>query len=111
MADSDKSLPTLAGDLWEMVVAYAKQETIEPLKKLGRFLGFGVIGAFTLGVGLVLLALAGLRALQTETGDTFDGDLTWVPYLILVAASGVVAGVSARAIGRHKRASGARRSG
>jgi hypothetical protein len=104
VADSDKSLPTLAAELWELVVSYAKQETIEPLKSLGRFLGYGVIGAFTLGVGLVLLALAGLRALQTETGDTFDGDLTWVPYLVLVAASGLVAVLSARAIGRHKRA-------
>ena len=103
MADTDKGLPTLAGELWELVVGYAKQETVEPLKRLGRLLAFGVVSSFMLGIGLVLLALAGLRALQTETGDTFDGDLTWAPYLIVVAGSGLVTVIAVRAIGRHKR--------
>ena len=103
MADTDKSLPTLAGELWELVVGYAKQETVEPLKRLGRFVAFGLVSSFMLGIGLVLLALAGLRALQTETGDTFDGDLTWAPYLIVVAGSGLVTLIAVRAIGRHKR--------
>ena len=41
---------------------------------------------------MILLMLAGLRALQTETGDTFDGNWSWVPYLIvLVVAVAVVA--------------------
>lgn len=103
MAKADKSLPTQATELWELVVAYAKQETIEPLKSLGRFLGAGVAGAFLLGTGLVLLALAGLRALQTETGDAFDGDLTWVPYLLVMVGSALVAGLAVRAIGAQKR--------
>lgn len=103
MAETDKSLPTLAGDLWEMVVAYARQETVEPLKNLGRFVAVGLVASFMLGAGLVLLALAGLRALQTETDGTFDGDLTWAPYLIVVAGSGLVTVVAVRAIGRHKR--------
>ncbi len=36
--------------------------------------------------GVVFLGLAGLRALQDETGDTFAGDWSWVPYLIVFAA-------------------------
>lgn len=103
MAETDKGLPTLAGELWEMVVAYAKQETIDPLKRLGRFVAFGLPAVFMLGIGLVLLALAGLRALQTETDGTFDGDLTWAPYLIVVVGSGLVTILALRAIGRHKR--------
>lgn len=103
MAQSDKSLPTLASELWEMVVAYARQETVDPMKRLGRFIGLGVPGAVLTGTGLVLLALAGLRALQTETDDTFAGDWSWAPYGILLVASGFVALLSARAIGRHKR--------
>ena len=103
MAQSDKSLPTLAGELWEMVVAYARQETVDPLKRLGRFLGFGVPGAFLTGMGLILLALAGLRALQTETDDAFDGDLTWVPYGIVLVGCVLAAALSARAIGAAKR--------
>lgn len=103
MAQSDKSLPTLAGELWELVVAYAKQETVDPLKRLGRFLGYGVPGAVLTGIGLVLLSLAGLRALQTETGDTFDGSWSWAPYGILLVASTLVALLAARAIGANKR--------
>lgn len=103
MAQSDKSLPTMAGELWELVVAYAKQETVDPLKRLGRFLGYGVPGAFLTGTGLVLLAIAGLRALQTETDDTFAGEWSWAPYGILLVASLFVAALAARAIGANKR--------
>ena len=97
-----KSLPTLAVELKDLVVAYAKQETIEPIKGLGRFIAFGVAGSLLLSVGLVLLVLGLLRALQTETGDVFDGNFTWAPYLITLVVCGVVAGLAARAIGKKK---------
>ena len=86
----DKSLPTLAAELWDLVRAYAKQETIEPLKGIGRWVAFGSLGSLCLGIGTVLLATAGLRALQTETGDAFDGNLTFVPYLGVIGASALV---------------------
>jgi hypothetical protein len=91
--DSAKSIPQVASELWELSIAYAKQETIDPLKGLGRFLGFGVGGAVLLGIGSVLLVLSGLRALQTETDSTFTGNLTWVPYVIVVAASAALIGL------------------
>jgi hypothetical protein len=85
--DSTKSIPQVATELWELSIAYARQETIDPLKGLGRFLGFGVGGAILLGLGTILLGLAGLRALQTETDTMFTGNLSWIPYLIVVAAA------------------------
>ncbi len=88
--DSTKSIPQVASELWELSTAYAKQETIDPLKGLGRFLGFGVGGAVLLGIGSLLLLLAGLRALQSETGSTFTGNLSWAPYLIVVAGAGLL---------------------
>jgi hypothetical protein len=91
--DSAKSIPQVASELWELSIAYATQETIDPLKGLGRFLGFGVGGAVLLGIGSVLLVLSGLRALQTETDSTFTGNLTWVPYVIVVAASAALIGL------------------
>ncbi|HVF73558.1 MAG TPA: hypothetical protein VM938_00810 [Acidimicrobiales bacterium] len=103
MAQSDKSLPTLASELWEMVVAYAKQETVDPLKRLGRFLRYGVPGALLFGTGLVLLAVGGLRALQTETGSRFTGNWSWAPYAILLVVSAGVAAWSARAVSANKR--------
>jgi hypothetical protein len=77
-----------------MVVAYAKQETLGPLRGLGRFVAFGVSGSIALTVGLVFLLVALLRLLQTETGSTFQGHLTWLPYLITAGAALGVLGLS-----------------
>jgi hypothetical protein len=79
-------LPQLVIELREMIVAYVKQETLIPIKQLGRYILFGIAGSFLLGLGVVLLGVGGLRALQTETGDTFQGDWTWAPYGITVLA-------------------------
>ena len=106
----DKSLPTLAGELWQMVVAYVKQETVVPIKGLARFVGFGIAGSTLLSLGLLMWAIALLRALQTETGSTFTGNLSWLPYLLTLGACAVVAGLAARAIGSHKRRAHRRRS-
>ena len=106
-AGSPKSLPTLIQELRELVVAYAKQETVEPLHDLGRFLAFGVAGSLAIGLGVSLLLLGGLRLLQTETGDAFEGNWSWVPYLSVLAASGVVIALALAA--RARSTKGARR--
>ena len=87
---SETSLPAQAAQLWDLVRAYAKQETIEPIKGLGRYAAMGLAGSVFLAIGLVLLTLGGLRALQTETGDTFDGSWSWAPYLITLVGTAVV---------------------
>lgn len=100
---SEKSLPTLAGELWQLVLTYLKQETLDPLKALKGFLLYGIAGSMMLSAGLFLWAIALLRALQTETGSRLTGNLSWAPYLITVVACALVAGLAARAIGSHKR--------
>ncbi len=77
-------LPQLVMELRDLVVTYVKQQTIVPLKQLGRYVGFGLLGSLLLGFGVVFLGMSGLRALQTETGSTFTGDWSWVPYVIMV---------------------------
>jgi cell division protein FtsX len=99
----DKTVTDVASELKDLVVAYARQETVEPLKSLVRFGVFGVLGSVILSVGLMLLALAVLRALQSETGATFGGNLSWAPYLLTVLACVTVAGLAGRAIGRQRR--------
>lgn len=100
--DSAKSIPQVASELWELSTAYAKQETIDPLKGLGRFLTFGVGGAVLLAIGSALLLLAGLRALQTETGTTLTGSLTFVPYFIVGAVGLVLSGLVVLRIVKRK---------
>ena len=87
-----KSMPEVANELWTLTRDYARQETVDPLKGVGRYLGYGGAGALLGSIGVILLMLAGLRALQTETGDTFDGSWSVVPYaIVLVVAVLVVA--------------------
>jgi hypothetical protein len=81
-----KPIPELIVELRELVVAYVKQETLAPLQSLGRWIGFGIGGSLLLGFGVVFLALSALRALQEETGETFTGNWSWVPYVIVVFA-------------------------
>jgi len=80
-------------ELKTLVVEYTKQETLDPLIGLGRYAGFGVGGAVLLGVGYLFVAMGSLRILQTETGTTFTGNWSWVPYAIVVAGSAVIAGL------------------
>ncbi len=107
-SSSSKGLPTLAVELKDLVVAYAKQETLDPIKGLGRFIAFGVAGSLLLAIGLVLLVLALLRGLQTELADTFDGNFSFAPYLITLVVCIVFLVLATRAVGAAKRRKGAR---
>ena len=89
-------------EIKELIVAYAKQETIEPIKALGRFLAFGMLGSFLLAVGSLLLVLAALRALQTETGTVFQGNWSWAPYLIVFVGAIALGGLTVSRIGAKK---------
>jgi hypothetical protein len=85
-----KPVGTLVSELAGMVVAYFRQETVDPFKSLGRYLILGFAGALLLALGFGLLALTAVRLVQAETGRHLRGDLTWVPYTggFLVAAVG-----------------------
>jgi uncharacterized membrane protein len=66
----------------ELIKAYAKQETVDHFKGLGQWVGFGVIGAISLSIGIVLLVVGVLRLLQDVGDDVFYGVWSIVPYLI-----------------------------
>ena len=81
------------GTVVNLVKEYAKQETVGPLKGAGRWLAFGAAGAFLFGLGIIMLVLGLLRFVQTQWGDTFDGNWSVVPYVfalvLCVAAIGL----------------------
>jgi len=73
-------------ELQELVVAYAKQETLDPLKGMARYVGFGLAGAVLMGCGVSFLAMAALRGMQSNRGWLVNGNWSWVPYLAVVIA-------------------------
>lgn len=95
MPDTEaKPIGEVVSELVDLTKAYAKQETVDPLKGVGRYLAYGSAGAVLLGIGVILLMLAALRALQTETGTTFTGNWSWAPYMIVLVAAVVVIGLA-----------------
>jgi hypothetical protein len=98
-APPERSGPTAQlHELRELVVGYAKQETVDPLRTLGRSLGYGIAGSIMLGLGLTLLLLALLRGLQQielfNDPLTLDGGTwSWAPYLITLVVGLVLIAV------------------
>jgi hypothetical protein len=97
MAEStgdEKSLATHVTELYELVLGYAKQEALDPVKSLGRFIGFGVAGSIACGLGAVIMLIGGLRAIQTETGSALQGNWSWAPYGITAFGCAVIIAVA-----------------
>lgn len=99
---AQQSTSDSARELWDLLRSYARQETVDPFKLLGRSLAWGLAGAVFVGTGVFLLALAGLRALQTET-SAFSGNLSWLPYLIVGAGLALVVALAVFGISRTAR--------
>jgi hypothetical protein len=100
----EKGVAEVATDLWQLTRDYAKQETVDPLKSLGKFLAKGVAGALALSLGLLFGALAVLRGLQTETGEHLTGSWDFVPYVAALVFTLVCAGLAVAAIKKPVRA-------
>ena len=96
-AEQDASV----GDIVDYVKAYAKQETVGPLKGVGSWLAYGTAAAFALSIGVVLLLIGLLRLLQAEWTRSASGSLSWLAYLITLL---VAVAVVAVAISRVKKA-------
>jgi hypothetical protein len=95
----DKDIATLVSELWDLVVRYAKQQTVDPLRDLKRYLTWGLAGTVLMCIGVPLLLLGGLRALQEELGPThLHGNLSWVPYVAVVVGDAIVIAIVARGI-------------
>lgn len=103
---------SLRGDFEEIkriFVRYVKDETVQPLKELGRFVAFGVLGSVFVAFGSVLLLLGALRYLQSFR--VLDGSLSWLPYLVVsvicvailsLTAWRIVSGTAQRRLKRSK---------
>ena len=86
----DGGVGTHFNELLALVIAYAKQETILPLKNLWRYIAWGILGIVMFSTGAVFAVLTAVRVVEAETGNHLHGDLDWVPYVggMLIAAFG-----------------------
>lgn len=94
----DKAPRQQIDELKEIVVSYAKQETLDPLKDIGRYVAWAVGGALLLGVGVVFVSIALVRLLQTEGPNWLHkrGWSTVYPYLIVLVLLAVGAVLTLR---------------
>ena len=87
--------------LISLVKQYAKQETLGPLRGVGRYLKFGVTGALCMALAFVFLVLALMRGLQEIS--FFDGNWSVLVYLVALLGSAVVAVVVGIAVAGRDR--------
>lgn len=102
-APEQKGAATQIAELKDLVVAYAKQETVDPLKTLGRYLGFGLAGSLAIGSGLIFALLALLRGLQQIEvfgADVHEHRFSWAPYVITAVVGLALAGLFLRSLVR-----------
>jgi hypothetical protein len=101
-------------DAFKLTVDYVKQEASEPLKGMGRFVAWGLMGSLAIAVGILLLLVGILRVLQEETGTALTGDWSWVPYFVVsviglavigIAAWRITAGPAQRKLPKHAKKS------
>ncbi|MEN8240229.1 MAG: phage holin family protein [Actinomycetota bacterium] len=82
-----QDIPRLVKEFFELSKAYLLQETVEPAKKLGHFAGLSLGAALLWGTAIVLLAVAGLRALY----DVLPSSAYWEAASYIVFAVVLIA--------------------
>ena len=87
---ADKQEQNTFAELKGMVTDYAKQQTVDPLKNLAMWAGYGLGGAIMFAIGGFLLALGALRLVQSM--DWTDGFWSFGPYLIVFVLLMMLAG-------------------
>ena len=70
-------------EIRDLFVRYFKEQTVQPLKELGRFVLFGAVGSVFVAFGVVIGLLGVLRMVQALF-PVLDGSLSFIPYLIVV---------------------------
>lgn len=99
MADDTARTPARAqtasvGEVIDTVKTYARQETVEPLKRAGKYVAFGAIGGLSTGLGVALLLLGLLRFMQSEWAWSQGERWTWLVYLIALIAAAALGAIS-----------------
>ena len=85
----------------QLVIDYVKQETLDPLKGLGRYLLFGVAGSVFLSHRTASCSRSpSCGCSRARPVRTFTGNLSWVPYVICTVVVVAVAALAVWSISR-----------
>jgi Putative Actinobacterial Holin-X, holin superfamily III len=76
-------------EIKDLALRYIKEETVQPLKDLVRFITWGALGSLLVGFGGIFLLFGALRFLQAQF-RVLDGSLSWLPYLIVVVLAALI---------------------
>jgi len=95
-----KDDPGEIGEVIDLVKTYVRQETVGPLKGLGRKVGVGLGAALLIGLGLFFLGLGLLRLIQDKLPRLATGSLSWLSYLVVVAFCVIVIVISVKRINK-----------
>ena len=84
-------LPNMVTELVDMSKAYLQQETVEPVKLVGRSLGFALASALCFAIGMLLVGVGVLRyASQLLPEGPYWSVLAYVIAIVpLVATIGI----------------------
>lgn len=63
-------IPKLVSELADLSKNYLVENTVEPMRRMGRFAGWSLLGGILMAAGWVLLSVAGLRLLLAVLPDT-----------------------------------------
>ena len=97
-----KSTGEVVSELWGLLKDYGKQETIDPLKHLGRFIGFGAGAMLCFGIAGTLAAMAIMRIMQVEGRRWLNGNLSILVYVVALAVTCLAAYLSVKQIKKGK---------
>ena len=92
--DRKTSDPGQVGDAFELVKTYVRQETVGPLKGIGRKIAFGSAGALLLGLGVFFVALGLLRLIQTKIPRLAEGTMSLLSYAIVIVFCVLMTGLA-----------------
>lgn len=84
-----RELPQLVSEFFDLAKAYLRQETIEPVKRLGRALAMGLAAGVAFFLGAIFLAVAGVR-LAVEVMPAEPANPWWSALGYVAAAMGLL---------------------
>lgn len=85
-----QTLAEEAEEIKDVALRYVSEETIDPLKALGRYTAYGCAGSLLVGIGGLLVAVGLLRLLQ----ELFHGTTSWIPYLLVTLSGSAIVGLT-----------------